>query len=104
MSLTPEQVRQVGSLARLSLDDAEAERMAHHLNDLLAQFERLKALDTRGVAPTSHAVPVTAQLREDAIDASLRREEVLALTVHVDDQLGGFIVPQVLSGDGGGEA
>lgn len=102
MSLTPHDVLQVGALARLSLDDAEAERMTRHLNDLLAQFDSLTQLDTAGVPPTSHAVPVTALLREDVVKPSLPREEVLQLSEHVDDQLGGFIVPQVLPGDGGG--
>jgi aspartyl-tRNA(Asn)/glutamyl-tRNA(Gln) amidotransferase subunit C len=102
MSLTPHDVLQVGTLARLSLDATEAERMTRHLNDLLAQFEKLKELDTTGVPPTSHAVPVTALLREDAITPSLTRAEVLSLSEHMDDQLGGFIVPQVLPGDGGG--
>jgi aspartyl-tRNA(Asn)/glutamyl-tRNA(Gln) amidotransferase subunit C len=92
----------VGTLARLSLDDAEAERMTRHLNDLLAQFEKLRELDTTGVPPTSHALPVTALLREDTVTPSLTREDVLSLTPHVDEQLGGFIVPQVLAGDGGG--
>ena len=70
--------------------------------DLLAQFDSLTQLDTAGVPPTSHAVPVTARLRDDVVKPSLPRQEVLALTEHVDDQLGGFIVPQVLPGDGGG--
>jgi aspartyl-tRNA(Asn)/glutamyl-tRNA(Gln) amidotransferase subunit C len=102
MSLTPHDVRQVGVLARLSLDDAEAERMAHHLNGLLGQFDKLQELNTEGIPPTSHAVPVTALLREDAVQPSLGRDDVMKLTKHVDPMLGGFIVPQVLPGDGGG--
>ena len=99
MALTPDEVRKVGTLARLALTDEETDTITPQLNDLIAQFARLQALDTQNVLPTSHAVPVTALLREDTITPSLSQEEVLKLTTHVDEILGGFIVPQVLGGD-----
>lgn len=96
MALTPDEVRKVGTLARLALSDDETERLTHHLNDLLAQFARLQELDTEGVPPMSHAVPVEATLREDVVRPSLPREAVLANGPQVDPYAGGFIVPQVL--------
>ena len=96
MALTPDDVRRVADLARLELTGDEAERLTHHLNDLLAQFARLQELDTNGVPPTSHAVPVQALLRDDVARPSLPREVVLANGPRVDQELGGFIVPQVI--------
>ena len=96
MALTPDDVRRVADLARLELTGDEAERLTHHLNDLLAQFARLQELDTQGVPPTSHAVPVQAVLRDDVSRPSLPREAVLANGPQVDHDLGGFIVPQVI--------
>jgi aspartyl-tRNA(Asn)/glutamyl-tRNA(Gln) amidotransferase subunit C len=96
MALTPDDVRRVADLARLELTGDEAERLTHHLNDLLAQFARLQELDTQGVPPTSHAVPVRALLRDDVSRPSLPREAVLANGPQVDHDLGGFIVPQVI--------
>jgi aspartyl-tRNA(Asn)/glutamyl-tRNA(Gln) amidotransferase subunit C len=96
MALTPDDVRAVGSLSRLSLSDDEANRLTGHLNDLLEQFARLQELDTEAVAPTTHAVPVEARLRPDVSRPSLPRETVLAMGSSVDDYLGGFIVPQVI--------
>ncbi len=96
MALTPQDVRKVGSLARLALSDDETLRMTHHLNDLLDQFARLQELDTDDVPPTAHAVPVAAVLREDVVLPSLPRAEVLAMGPQVDDELGGFVVPQVI--------
>ena len=96
MALTPDDVRSVGSLARLALTDDETERLTHHLNDLLLQFARLQELDTDDVPPMSHAIPVAALLREDVVRPSLPRPAVLAMGPQVDDDLGGFIVPQVL--------
>jgi len=96
MALTRDDVRKVGSLARLALNDEETDRLTHHLNDLLLQFAHLQALDTEDVPPTSHAVPVAAPLREDVVRPSLPREAVLANGPQVDAEQGGFIVPQVL--------
>ena len=96
MPLTPDEVRKVGTLARLALSEPEVDRLTHQLNDLLDQFARLQDLDTTDVPPTAHAVPVQALLREDEVKPSLPRETVLKLTTHVDDYLGGFIVPQVI--------
>jgi aspartyl-tRNA(Asn)/glutamyl-tRNA(Gln) amidotransferase subunit C len=96
MALTPDDVRKVGSLARLALSDNEIARLTPQLNDLLAQFARLQELNTDDVPPTSHAVPVKALLREDVTAPSLPREEVLRLSPHVDEYIGGFIVPQVI--------
>lgn len=95
-TLSLDDVYKVASLARLSLDEAEAERMTHQLNDLLAQFSRLQELNTDDVPPTSHAVPVEALLREDVVKPSLPQKDVLALTKDTDEYLGGFIVPQVI--------
>jgi aspartyl-tRNA(Asn)/glutamyl-tRNA(Gln) amidotransferase subunit C len=99
MALTPDEVRKVGTLSRLALTDDEIARLTPQLNDLLAQFDRLRALNTDNVPPTSHAVPVVALLRDDAIRPSLPQAAALALGPQVDEILGGFIVPQVLAGD-----
>ena len=96
MALTTDDVKKVGTLARLELADDEAERLTHHLNDLLAQFARLQELDTTDVPPTSHAVPVQAVLRDDVARPSLPRDAVLANGPQVDKDLGGFVVPQVI--------
>ncbi len=96
MALTPDDVRSVGVLARLALTEDETQRLTHQLNDLLDQFARLQELNTDDVPPMSHAIPVAAALREDVVRPSLPREAILAFGPQVDDELGGFIVPQVL--------
>ena len=95
--LTEADVRHVATLARLALEEDEIISQRRHLNNLIAQFDRLQDLDTTGVAPTSHPVPVVALLREDEIRPSLPIEEVLAGGSETDEYLGGFIVPQVLA-------
>lgn len=96
MALTPEEVRKVALLARLELDDAEVARQSKHLNDLLAQFEKLQELDVTDIEPTSHSIPVFNVFREDAARPSLPREEALQNAPEQRD--GCFIVPRIVEG------
>jgi len=52
-------VEHVARLARLALSPDEKERMRRELNSILGYIDKLLALDTEGVPPTSHAVPMT---------------------------------------------
>ncbi len=81
-------------LARLELSGAEKERLTTELNGILGQFERLQELDTDGIAPTSHSLPLQNVFREDEIRPSLPREAATANTA--DKRDGNFIVPQIM--------
>lgn len=96
MPLTIDEVRKVARLARVELTDEELERQATHLNDLLAQFDVLSRLDLDGIEPTSHSIPMHNVLREDVIEPSLPRDEVLMNAPEFRD--GCFIVPRILQG------
>ncbi|MBC8139255.1 MAG: Asp-tRNA(Asn)/Glu-tRNA(Gln) amidotransferase subunit GatC [Fibrella sp.] len=97
MALTSDDIKKVGTLARLALSETEIDRYTHQMNDLLNQFERLQELDTDDVPAMSHAVPVAALLRDDMIKPSLPREIALAEGPKTDPWMGGFVVPQVMS-------
>jgi len=77
MRLTPEEVEHVALLARLRLTDEERERFTTQLNSILDYFEELKQIDTSGVPPMSHAVPMSNVLRADEPAPSLSPEETL---------------------------
>ena len=73
-----EQVDHVARLARLELSAADKERMRGELDGILSYIDKLRALDTRDVEPTSHAVPVTNVMRDDVERPSLPQEDMLA--------------------------
>ncbi len=73
-----EQVDHVARLARLELSSADKERMRSELDGILSYIDKLRALDTRDVEPTSHAVPVTNVMRDDVERPSLPQEDMLA--------------------------
>jgi aspartyl-tRNA(Asn)/glutamyl-tRNA(Gln) amidotransferase subunit C len=87
-------VEHVARLARLSLDDAELERMREQLTSILQYIDKLRALDTDAVEPTAHAVPLVNVMREDEVEPCFPREEMLA---NAPDRAGEFFrVPRII--------
>ena len=94
MALTPEQVRWVAHLARLELDDAALEKMARQLSDILAYVDQLRQVNTDGVEPLAHPLPLSNAFRDDETGPSLSVDEALA---NAPDRRGDFYgVPPVL--------
>jgi len=91
--ITRKEVEHVANLARLKLNDAEAERYTRDLNAILAFAAKLNELDTSDVLPTSHATDVKNVMREDDRRPSVAREE--ALRNAPDHEDGQFKVPAV---------
>lgn len=78
MSLSREQVLHIARLARVGVEDAEVEQFAHQLSDILDYFERLRQVDTDGVPPTAHTLPLHNVWRDDEPEPCLEAETVLA--------------------------
>lgn len=94
MKITAKDVEHVARLARLELSPAEKERMGRELDGILAYIDKLRSVDTSGVEPTSHAVPITNVMRDDVPGPSLSRAETLA---NAPDRHGDlFRVPRIL--------
>lgn len=92
--ITEEDVRHVAKLARLDLTDAEVELFAGQLAAVLEHAEDVEALDTEGVPPTAHPLPLRNVLRDDVPGDSVDRDEVLAMAPAAED--GRFRVPRIL--------
>jgi aspartyl-tRNA(Asn)/glutamyl-tRNA(Gln) amidotransferase subunit C len=92
--ISRQDVEHVARLARLALDDAEVERMREQLNGILGYIDTLRALDTAGVEPTSHAVPLVNVMRDDATWPCLSPDEALANAPERSGQF--FRVPRII--------
>ena len=88
------QVRKVAKLARLDLSDAEVEEFAGQLSAILDYVERMNQLDTEGVEPLAHCLPINNVFREDAVKESLGTEKTLANAPQRDESF--FKVPKIL--------
>ncbi len=84
MSVTPDDVRHVAELARLSFSDEEEQRMADELGQILDYVETLDELDTSGVSPMSHVLDVTNVVRPDQVASRIDRADALELAPDTD--------------------
>jgi aspartyl-tRNA(Asn)/glutamyl-tRNA(Gln) amidotransferase subunit C len=87
-------IDKVARLARLDLSQDEKEIFGNQLDQILEHMEQLNRLDTAGVEPTSHAIPISNVFREDETRPSFPRDEVLAIAPEVEG--GYFKVPKII--------
>jgi aspartyl-tRNA(Asn)/glutamyl-tRNA(Gln) amidotransferase subunit C len=84
----------VATLARLELTEEELDRYVDQLGAVLDHAADVAALDTSGVPPTAHPLPMQNVLREDVVGPSLDRDEVLREAPDSDGVR--FRVPRIL--------
>ena len=76
--LSLEEVEHIAELARLGLSRAEKEMFRDQLSAILDYAEMLNRLDTRGVPPTTSALPLSNVMRPDVVTPSLPTGDTLA--------------------------
>ena len=94
MALTLDDVKRVAHLARVAIDDAEAQSVQAQLNDVFKLVAEMQAVDTREVAPLSHALDVVQRLREDAVTEGDQHAAFQPIAPHVEGDL--YLVPKVI--------
>jgi aspartyl-tRNA(Asn)/glutamyl-tRNA(Gln) amidotransferase subunit C len=93
-TLTRDGAAYVARLARIDLTDAEIDLYAGQLATVIGHAAQVAALDTAGIEPTAHPLPLRNVTRPDEPRPSLDRVEVLAQAPAVED--GRFKVPPIL--------
>lgn len=78
MPLTREQVQHIATLARVGLGEGDIERFSDQLSEILEYFERLRQVDTEGVPPTAHTLPLHNVMRDDIPAPAFEAEEIMA--------------------------
>ena len=94
MPVSPEQVRHIAKLARIAMSDAEIERLAPELNNILGWVEQLGEVNTDGVEPLTAVIDQKLRLRNDIVTEGNIRDEILANAPEA--QHGFFAVPKVI--------
>ena len=94
MSLTLEQVKRIAHLARIDTSDGEALTTQGHLNGIFQLIEQMQAVDTEGVEPMSHPLPLVNVSRPDVVRPSLTPADALSGAPEVELQR--FSVPRIL--------
>ena len=94
MAFDRTEVDKIAHLARLHIDDAEADEVAARIADILELINRMQSVDTVAVEPLAYPHAISQRLRADQVTETDRREELQLLAPAVDCGL--FLVPKVI--------
>lgn len=96
--ITAEDVRKVAQLARLDLPEEKIVTYTGQLERILEYVAHLEAVDTEGVPATTRAVEVVNVSRDDRIEPTPVREQLLDLAPQREGDF--FRVPRILGEQG----
>ncbi|TWT44118.1 Glutamyl-tRNA(Gln) amidotransferase subunit C [Phycisphaerae bacterium RAS1] len=88
------EVRRVARLSRLNLSESEVREFAPQLGRILDYVRQVEQIDTTGVAPLAHPVPLRDVVRDDVPHEPLSPDQALANAPEREGEF--FKVPAVL--------
>ena len=94
MALTREDVLRAARLARIAVDDTEADAVLEQLGRIFGMIEEMQALDVSGVEPMAHAQDVMLRLRDDRVTEADQHELFQSVAPRVERGL--YLVPKVI--------
>jgi aspartyl-tRNA(Asn)/glutamyl-tRNA(Gln) amidotransferase subunit C len=94
MALTREDVLRAARLARIAIDDTEADAVLEQLRRIFEMIEEMRAVDVSGVDPMAHAQDVILRLREDVVTETDQHELFQSIAPRVERGL--YLVPKVI--------
>ena len=93
--ISSDDVSKVAKLARLDIPDDRLELYANQLEKILDYVSQLEKINTTNVPPTTRAVEVINVLREDVIEESIIRDDLLDLGPKREGEF--YRVPKIIS-------
>ena len=94
MSFNPQDIRKIGFLARIEIDDSELEPLADELSGIIEWVEQLNEVDTAGIQPMTSVTKMLLPQRQDEATDGDASEQILA---NAPDRLENFYtVPKVV--------
>ena len=90
--ISDETIEYVGILSKLELSEEEKEQAKKDMGSMLDYIDKLNELDTTGIEPMSHVVPVQNVFREDVVTNGDESEKTLKNAPGEKDNM--FMVPR----------
>jgi aspartyl-tRNA(Asn)/glutamyl-tRNA(Gln) amidotransferase subunit C len=81
-------------LARIAVDDAEADAVLEQLVRIFGMIEEMQAVDVTGVEPMAHAQDLTLRLRDDVVTEADQHALFQSVAPRVERGL--YLVPKVI--------
>ncbi|HTR59310.1 MAG TPA: Asp-tRNA(Asn)/Glu-tRNA(Gln) amidotransferase subunit GatC [Casimicrobiaceae bacterium] len=94
MALSLEDIQRIAHLARIEITAAEAVEVQRKLDGIFELINEMRAVDTTGIVPMSHAQEMTLPLRRDRVTETDHHALYQSLAPAVHDGL--YLVPKVI--------
>ena len=94
MTIDLKTVKHISKLARISLEEKKAEKLADDMNSIFEFIEKLNELKTENVEPLTSIAKTTLRFREDQITSENIREKILKNSPEENNDF--FVVPKVV--------
>ena len=94
MSLSPDEVKKIAFLARLSIQEENIEQYSQDLSSIFGLVEQMNAVDVDNIEPMAHPQDAMQRLRDDVVTETNQREKLMSNAPLTEAGL--FLVPKVL--------
>ena len=94
MTIDLKTVKHISKLARISLEDKKAQKLAGDLNSIFEFIEKLNKLNTDKVEPLTSIAETTLKLRNDEVKSKNIRDQILKNSPSENKDF--FVVPKVV--------
>ena len=94
MTIDLKTVKHISKLARISIEDEKAKKLAGDLNSIFEFIEKLKRLETDKVEPLTSVAQTTLKLRTDEVNSKNIRDQILKNSPNENKDY--FVVPKVI--------
>ena len=94
MTIDLKTVKHISKLARISLDEKKAEKLATDMNSIFEFIEKLNELNTDNVEPLTSVAETTLKFRSDEVKNQNIREQIIKNSPEDNEDF--FVVPKVV--------
>jgi aspartyl-tRNA(Asn)/glutamyl-tRNA(Gln) amidotransferase subunit C len=94
MTIDLKTVKHISKLARISIEDEKAKKLAGDLNSIFDFIEKLNKLNTDKVEPLTSIAETTLKLRNDEVKSENIRDQILKNSPDKNKDF--FVVPKVV--------
>ena len=94
MSIDKNTVKNISKLARISLDEKNADRLSKDLSSIMKFIENLNKLNTEKTTPLTSIINASLKSRKDEVKDGKIRDQILKNSPEKNEEF--FVVPKVI--------
>ena len=94
MSIDKDTVKHISKLARISLDEKNADSLSKDLTSIMKFIESLNKINTDKTAPLTSIINASLKSRKDEVKDGKIRDQILKNSPEKNDEF--FVVPKVI--------